>query len=134
MNASALLIAARAKIDAPEKWIKGDYAHDDEGQSVPQATLPGRAVCFCSLGALFGVDPKLPTSFVYHSHVAYLARAAAKLAPNNEVISRLFRNLSYGGVVFHFNDLEETTHADVMKMFDLAIQAAKADEAAEATQ
>jgi hypothetical protein len=94
MSVKQNLIAAKLLIDTPEKWGQGEYAQDG---------------CFCAIGALaeaMNIDP-----------------VSAKLS-----MTREFKTLRdsvpepfYG--VWRFNDDEATTHADIMALFDRAIEA-----------
>lgn len=94
------LIAAKALIDTPEKWLKGALSTGDD-------------TCFCAMGALghaggFGLvasdkTPEMaslldsiPASFVW-------VRDRHRLAA--------------------YNDHPNTTHADIMALFDRAIAA-----------
>lgn len=93
------LVAAKALIDAPEKWGQGEYE-----------TSPG---CYCALGAVAkatGVDPapwNVEVGVLYDALKAALPPKAARLS------------------VVDFNDAPETTHADIMALFDRAIAAAE---------
>lgn len=99
------LIAARALIDTPDKWLKGHWARDaDGGQVFP--TNPD-AVCYCLVGAIRACDGGTPV----RSLVA-------------TVIEELFDSRFYQTTVF--NDHPTTTHADVMRVLDTAIERAPA--------
>lgn len=90
------LVAAKALIDTPRKWRKGDY---DRG---------GRC---CAVGAVVRVVGGEISDAEYSS--AALALEAALLPEQ-------------GKKVFLFNDNPTTTHADIMALFDRAIAAAEA--------
>jgi hypothetical protein len=90
------LIAARALIDTPEKWGKGEYE-----------PRPG---CYCAMGAVAvaaGMDGRFDDIFGQEEHVRLEAQA-----PGRDVVN--------------FNDAAGTTHADIMALFDRAIAAAEA--------
>lgn len=92
------LIAARALIDTPEKWQKHRY-HSDDGNR------------HCSMGAVFCVTTD------YRREEACrlaLARAVPASSPHFSI-----------GTPYHFNDAPETTHADIMAMYDRAIATRK---------
>lgn len=100
------LIAAKALIDTPEKWGKEDYEP--------------RAGCYCMAGAIFaakgeGFNPREETS----SPEAKAIDAA---------LDELYDGLSPWRSYVEYNDDPETTHADIMALFDHAI--AVADEPA----
>lgn len=100
MSVKKNLIAARALIDTPEKWVKIEY--EDHG-------------CFCALGALGRVMGRDPSGDLGEVEIA-LGRA---LPPD----FKLSAVLSLGTNVVMFNDHPDTTHADIMAMFDRAIEA-----------
>lgn len=95
------LIAARALIDTPEKWGKGDYE-----------PRPG---CFCAAGAIAaakGVEA-CPSS----------AEEGPEVDALESALNDLGDGLSPWASFVHFNDDYDTTHADVMALFDRAIAA-----------
>lgn len=96
MTTREVLVAARALIDTPEKWIQGTWNLD----------LASGATCFCALGALREV-------------VGGLAGDAFSLLCD-QVPGRYKRGIA------RFNDAPTTTHADVMALFDRAIAACDA--------
>jgi len=95
------LIAAKALIETPEKWVKGDYE-----------PRPG---CYCAAGALAAAK-----GVAAHS-------AAAEKCPEVDALENALNEISDGlspWVSFiHFNDDPGTTHADIMALFDSAIAA-----------
>lgn len=90
------LIAAKALIDTPSRWFKGNYV------SV--------AGCMCALGAcrqqMYG------SPFGGMGDTNPLAQALANALPSGR------------WSVSDYNDDPETTHADIMALFDRAIAAA----------
>jgi hypothetical protein len=87
------LIAAKALIDTPEKWIKGSFH---------------KAGCFCAVGALGMASNGNPENWGYDEREA------------------LLRALPVDAVAYSvalFNDDPDTTHADIMALFDRAIAA-----------
>jgi hypothetical protein len=96
------LIAAKALIDAPHKWCK-DEGYVWRGFNLPFAAKPSVQIDIkhCALFALNAVHASRSTH-----------RAALMQVP------RAF------GSVNEFNDDPRTTHADIMAMFDRAIEAA----------
>ncbi len=89
------LIAAKALIDAPEKWTKGHYE------------MRG---CFCAVGALLKVTGLEPDDDPTDSEKALI-----------EALPALSRDTEF--VITSFNDAKATTHADIMALFDRAIEA-----------
>lgn len=107
--ASDLLRKAWARIDTPNKWIKGK----DNGYG------PDGCVAHCSRGALFAEAAATGT---FMEAVAYLGAAVASRYPG------------VGGgspdVYIHFNDSPVVTHAMLREAWETAIAAAEFDEAA----
>jgi len=87
---------ARALIDEPSKWIKGDLARSKFGNTCE--TSSQNAVCFCSVGALMRVTGHL-------------------FGPEWRALSSTFGNRP----VAAWNDDSATTHKDVLAAFDRAI-------------
>lgn len=112
MNKLELLKAAREKIAKPEYWTKGDFARDVGGKGVA-ATDPA-ACCFCAHGAIHRVRG-------LHNRAAIEDACWATAALNSALTL-----ISGHDTVPEFNDAPETRHADVMALFDVAIQCAEA--------
>lgn len=96
------LIAAKALIDTPEKWGKGNYLN--------------AAGCLCALGAVRKAIYGSPYGGAKGDWVGDLNPAANMLAdmlPEGE------------WSVSDFNDKPATLHPDIMAMFDRAIAAAE---------
>ena len=109
MTLKSDLIAAKALIDTPEKWRKGDYGSVN--------------TCMCALGAcraaIYGTT-EYNHRADWHGDDTAAAHALNAALP---VSGSMFG-------VSDFNDAPETTHADVMALFDRAIAAAPDDEVA----
>lgn len=107
MKVSELLTNARAIIATPDKWHKGSYACNSDGEA--RLSSEDDAVRFCVLGAMdkaAGIDDNedsMPRSKAVNLLIDYIG--------DNHVAS--------------FNDSPSTTHADVMAMFDNAIARAR---------
>jgi hypothetical protein len=100
MSLKADLIAAKALIDTPDKWLRGQLADRAD-------------TCFCAFGAAqFGPSRSWSDG---KDTAATLALIAALPEPGGE---RRKHPLAM------FNDDPATTHADVMALFDRAIEAA----------
>lgn len=95
-----LLTRARARIEKPEAWTKGAIARtsDDERTLArdPQAT------CWCALGAIAA------------------ERGGEVHHPAWQAVQQ---QLPAGESIGSFNDHPDTTHADVLALFDRAIAA-----------
>lgn len=100
------LIAAKALIDTPEKWGRGDYENE--------------AGCLCAYGAIM----KAKYGFVLEYDDG----------PFSEDHALMHALPPLSGVKFDladvsaFNDHPDTTHADIMALFDRAIAAEEAKE------
>ena len=100
MNTYEILIAARAKIDTPQKWCTGALAKDLFGKScVP---LSKSAVQYCAIGAVRSLG-----------RISNLSRDRAVVLLNS----------ACSIPIHHFNDRSE--HADIMALYDKAISIAK---------
>lgn len=101
MNIAEILTQAKSLIDTPDKWIKGKFAAQGPyGYELPFDD--DAATCFCALGAA--------------------TRAMGETDAYNDATMALYYALPAGySMVSIFNDDEDTTHADVMALFDRAI-------------
>lgn len=90
------LIAAKALIDTPEKWGKEEYLDKLSG-------------CMCAYGAI-GVTLNT-TSWL-------TAEDSAEASALEDALDEC-----WGRNVAAFNDAPDTTHADIMALFDRAIAA-----------
>lgn len=104
MKTSEILIAAKARIDSPEKWCQGTYYRNEDGVACPR----DHARSLCSVGALLFVSPSEHESDVV-------------IRCLSDVIDRS---------VTAWNDAPERTHPEVMAAFDRAIAIALEKEAA----
>lgn len=99
MDLVELLKDARRKISLPENWTQGEMARSSEGKEVNPYSI--HAVSWCMAGAL--------QSFEGAAGEAWLFMTKA-LGVNSLV---------------HINDNPQTSHADIMAMFDRAIALAE---------
>lgn len=100
------LIAAKALIDTPEKWRKDDRDFYDE--------------CCCAAIACHRVSRR--------GRIGIVAGEAedAMLQSLYDALDDEWRTVhgEPGVYVGHYNDAPDTTHADIMALFDRAIEAA----------
>lgn len=105
---SQTLTEAKALISSTENWITRDYASDRQ-YGLSFSIQDPDATCFCALGAA--------------------TRATGQTDIFNEATKALHAELPEGHtMVSLFNDDEDTTHADIMALFDRAIDKAQAQE------
>ena len=100
------LVAAKALIDTPEKWLKG-------------ALTTGDGTCFCAMGAVGAAGGYNLLSNDTNPELAALI----------DSIPADFQLQGGRHQLVEFNDHPDTTHADVMALFDRAIAAADAVDA-----
>lgn len=97
------LRAAKALIDAPERWTQGDFSNEYNGIR-----------CFCALGALGEEDEDV---LEHPEAVAFLRHAL----PQDWLRTSKYGAMDNGSPIAEFNDSCRTTHADIMALFDRAI-------------
>jgi hypothetical protein len=109
MTPRAQLTAARALISHPAHWIKKTSGKTADGKPDNSTNL-SEAVCFCALGAVWraGGDSRSSCAEII---LGKIVRATTRF--DNPV---------------SFNDNPSTTHADVLRVFDLAVAAAAGGE------
>lgn len=108
-----LLIAARKLIEKPENWTQGSYARDTRGR--PASVQSISSTCFCALGACH----RARRDGDYDRSVQLYA---------TDALSQAAKDLFDTGSIVTINDQDtlprEEVHADVLQMFDLAIERA----------
>ncbi len=92
------LVAAKALIADPAKWGKGSFALPDG--------------CLCALGAVAKVC-QFPPDRPWVGHPSDVRDCLTRALPGSH------------RVVVSFNDHPDTTHADIMALFDRAINASR---------
>lgn len=101
----------QAKIDTPEKWTKGTRAKTSDGREVD--IDDPRASCFCIIGAMENAFIGYPLGA--NRHDVWRATVMGLRRDSGVFDTKRFTSL------VDFNDHEDTTHADVMVLFDAAI-------------
>ena len=101
-----VLRAARAKIERPEAWMKGNFARDKRKLATDSNAL--NAVCWDSAGAVYA------TPFNINMHIL--------------AILLLRKTLGVSSITA-WNDASKRTHAEVLAAFDRAILAAEQESA-----
>lgn len=97
MNIYETLVAAKKLIENPENWLQGEYCN---GKDIDVST------CFCSIGAV--------------KKVLGHAALSSDRNPATEALGAGFGGFSYIAI---YNDFH--SHAEVMAMWDKAIEKAK---------
>jgi hypothetical protein len=108
-----VLIEARAKISSPAHWTQGAFARDVFGE--PVRAYSTRACKFCALGAVNVVTPGDDDA---------KARFGARV-----LLGDLTLDTAHVGVL-EFND--GVTYAEVLALFDRAIERARQEQEAKA--
>jgi len=127
-----VLKMARGRIDTPEKWAKGAFALDAEGNAI-NPRYEG-AVCLCAEGAirwaLWEFKQEEPNEYGEHNLTGHDAYEIKRLAYN--AVWKAAHEAGVPGVdapsedfdyPSNFNDLDTTTHEHVLAAFDGAIAA-----------
>lgn len=115
MNISTTLKVARDIIAKENAWCQGARAKNRDGMDV--AVMSDSAITFCSLGAIYRAVGSEDVNIDQH-------RAIMDAALNDITKIRVDeRNMNFVG----YN--ERYKHADIIKVFDVAIAKAETDEA-----
>ncbi|WMT88237.1 hypothetical protein NO932_06410 [Pelagibacterium sp. 26DY04] len=101
------LIAAKALIDTPEKWAHEESQREHNGGS-----------CLCAMDAC---DKAIEKHGLIYQEGFRIHRAIEEALP----ASFTARDGATDDPVAQFNDHPDTTHADIMALFDRAIAAAE---------
>lgn len=107
MTPKEILIAARAKIEAPERWTQGKFAQTPMADEVPPDSP--LASCWCVLGAIAAITHDDPHDI--RDEVYWPIHKAIGLPADSLAIPA-------------WNDAPTRTHAEVLAAFDRAIAAA----------
>ena len=116
MNAKQILVKAKGFIDSPEKWCKGHYTADASGNYVEyfKSTRVVSRCIRCALLMAIGVNK---------------VDGKTNINENEELMPVEKLLLSFQKTGFKFlaalNDHNDTNHADIMDLFDKAIEAAE---------
>lgn len=101
-----ILTSARQNLSEEKNWTREVYARDKDGYSVGE--LEATAVCFCSLGAIRKAVPDNNYKGYNNARDALYETIKAEHKPFLTVHA--------------FNDHIDTTHADVLALFDTTIK------------
>ena len=109
----AILVKARGKIAKPENWCKSVAARNKD-YGVCSISDPN-ACKWCATGAMASV---MPRGFIRNFEHRYAYMKAGDLLDS----------FSMENSVMFYNDRKRTTHADILAVFDRAIEAAEQQE------
>jgi hypothetical protein len=98
------LIAAKQLLSDPKHWIKGDLAKNESGAVVDP--MASDAICWCMNGAMIKVTE---------------SNNLARIIQEMDAQDYLYKAIPVP-YVSSYNDADETTHQDIMNVFDKAIE------------
>lgn len=131
MKTSDLLKKAKEVVKNPHHWVQDDYAVNAKGDRVD---VGNETACrFCMMGAfrkaVFGTDTETRSSAAFNSgggnpasHLTSVEIRAARSAW--EFVEKQFVKPKGFNSIVSFNDARETSHEDVIGVFDAAIEKA----------
>lgn len=115
MDTVTILKEVRDLLSDPARWTRGTAARNRHGYSVD--VTEDCATRWCLIGAITKV-----CASHNNGHKAYLAKRAAVY----RVMEASLRSLNHKEItLIDFNDVEETTHADILKLLDSTITTLK---------
>ncbi len=106
MTPAEILQAARDLLSDPKRWTQGIFARRENGSTC--STFAPEAFSFCSRGALIKVRPDDAVFQSYAEAYAFLEKCVPEVYVGTEPVA-------------HWNDHPDTTHAEVLAVFDKAI-------------
>lgn len=106
MNTVELLESAKALIIDPDRWTKSEYARSVNYEACSPNS--DAAFCWCALGA-----------------VRKAGDFRSDGNPGRDYLEKVIASDGKYISVDDFNDLPDTTHSDVISLFDRAIELAK---------
>lgn len=109
MKPLTILRKARALLDDPQKWCQGAYARAPGGNPIGPETKG--AVQWCAVGALRKVAGGPDADGIH------------------EAVHELNASIRSPGEILSFNDADRRKHAQVLKVFDRAIERLEGEKA-----
>ena len=112
---------ARGVIESPEQWSKGCFSRDAQGKAIE--CFDEKAKSFCALGACNRVYwDKNDDQACYPTHS--LCEAACDAL--EDIVTELHSRPGERLLLEEYNDAVETTHADILNIFDKTIERVEA--------
>ena len=112
MNRAELALLTRARDRVASVWVQGVYqAHRQNGELLRFSELPVN--CWCAAGAVWAEYRQLPDK--EGVTVVVVFEGLAKRLPDH-------RDHNHEGKLVDFNDYPDRTQAEVMDLFDRAIE------------
>lgn len=118
-DVALILRGARTMLADPAAWTKGTSARDAQGLDVSDVLSP-EAACFCAVGAVFKAANYSNRSMEGRVEGAPTYGALRYL----KTYVRKYTDPIFNGEIHLYNDSGTTTHEDVLRMFDYAIEQA----------
>lgn len=115
-----VLELAKSYIQDEKHWLKDSYAQDKD--HILALWDSDDAVCFCTAGAVKRASFKSGIS--YYSKLANLVMRVLNNTVTNENIEDELTNSFFISAIL-YNDSKNTTHQDIINMFDKTIQSLK---------
>ena len=122
-DARAILTKARALIEDPERWIKGEFAEDEQGMRV-KIDSP-HACRFCLVGAVRRATDEAAVALGEEMDLLNLEQ----LVGIGAIVASVLPIGRHTWMVSEFNDYSGTTHGDVLGVLDRAIAESGGSEA-----
>lgn len=110
MNTVENLKRIRSKINTPDLWTKGKYA--DQRNDV---------TCYCLLGALYSVCLNELSEKNERKFRNLISNVIKVAYPDR----RRHKDIMTDEIIVNFNDHLDTTHNDIMRVLDIAIERAE---------
>lgn len=117
------LTASRAQIASMDRWTKRKLARDSAGLACPPRDAV--ATCWCAQGAMVVTSPYYKGTVDLDGHYKFFWAAF-------EVVDKIAQarlgepHKTADSNLVHYNDLESTSHQDIMSLFDGAVLEIKA--------
>jgi len=123
MKTEDLLRKARKRIENKQNWCKGYAAVDKDGLFITPTGSPA-AVSWCAMGAIRRESSVHYGRMYLGRYRRYTKENVAALKARKALVDVLPEKFV---VLSRYNDHPETTHAEILELFDRAIEAEAAN-------